>query len=229
MNTKFENKQSMYLSVVGVCDGNPTAWQGLKAFAQNYATFKEHVGNIQDLAPKQGNKPTGHTKDKARLREEMADLAHEIGSAVHSYALLQPSGDLAAKVDFARSELTAGRDSTSADRCQSICDAAKSVVDELGDYDITAADVKALAEAIKAYRAVISKPREARIAGKSATAQLAVEFDAADEILNEHLDAFLPKLRKSAPEFASLYEGARVIVDNTASRRGKTAPTPANP
>lgn len=229
MQTKYENKLAMYLSVVGVCDGNPTAWQGLKAFANNYATFKEHVETIQLLAPNHGNKPTGLTEDKARLRNEMAGLAHEIGSAVRSYALLLPSGDLAEKVNFSRSDLTSGRDIASADRCQVICDAAKSVVAELGDYDVTGADVKQLADSIKAYRAVLTKPREARIAGKSATAQLAIEFDAADEILNEHLDAFLPKLMKSAPEFASHYENARVIVDAAASRKSpaKTQPAPA--
>ena len=144
-----------------------------------------------------------------------------------SLSLLQPSGDLAAKVDFSRSDLTSGRDTLSADRCQTIYDAAKSVVANLGDYDITAADVKALADAIKAYRAVLTKPREARIAGKSATDQLATEFDSADAIVSNHLDAFVPKFKKSAPEFASLYENARTIVDAVATRAPKSAPQPA--
>jgi len=227
MQTKYENKLTMMLSVVGVCDSNAAAWQGLKAFADSYGTFKEHVDNIQEIAPNQGNRVAGVTQDKARLRQEMANLAHEIGSAVRSYALFTQNGELAAKVNYARTTLTSGRDTTSADRCQSVHDAAKTVIDNLGDYDITAAGLKKLADAIKAYRAVLTKPREARIAAKSATAQLTIEFNAADAVLSHHLDAFVPKLKKSAPEFASLYENARTIVDATASRKSKNTPQPA--
>jgi len=53
MTTKQLNKLTMYLAVEGICDGTPSAWQSLQAFADAYTDLKTRVTNIQTFAQSQ--------------------------------------------------------------------------------------------------------------------------------------------------------------------------------
>ena len=75
----------------------------------------------------------------------------------------------------------------------------------------------------KPYRSP-EKGRQSRAArcpraGKTATDQLAAEFDAADQNLNEESDSLMPQFRSANATFITDYTNARIIVDGAAGRR----------
>lgn len=223
MNTKQLNKLTMYLAVEGICDANNTVWQPLQAFADAYTDLKTRVSNIQTFAQSQTQNTTGIAQDKQAARQAMCAAALPIANAVHAYAVKTKNNTLAASVKFSMSDLMAGRDVQSAERCQNIYTAANTNLANLASYGITAAKLTGLNGAIAAYNLLISKPRDTRAQGKTITGNLQTEFNAADEALTE-MDDLLGQL--SDPKFVGDYNNARTIVDTAASHASPVKPTP---
>ena len=182
MNTKQLNKLTMYLAVEGICDGTPTAWQSLQAFADAYTDLKLHVTNIQTFSQSQAQDTSGVAQDKQAARQAMCAAALPIANAVHAMAVKTKSNTLANAVDFSMSDLMGGRDVQSRDNCQNIYTTANTNIANLAPYGVTAAKLTALTNAIAAYNLLISKPRDTRAAGKTVTTNLQAEFDAAARV-----------------------------------------------
>jgi hypothetical protein len=223
MNTKQLNKLTMYLAVEGICDGTPTAWQPVQAFADAYADLKIHVTNIQTFSQSQEQDTSGIAQDKQAARQAMCAAALPIANAVHAYAVKTKNNTLAMSVDFSMSDLMGGRDVQSRDNCQNIVTTANANIANLANYGVTAAKVTALTNAIAAYNLLISKPRDTRAQGKTVTGNLQAEFDAADEDLGM-MDDLTGQI--TVAKFVSDYNNARIIVDTSASHASPTPPTP---
>jgi hypothetical protein len=226
MTTKQLNKLTMYLAVEGICDGNPTAWQTLQAFADAYTDLKTRVTNIQTFAQSQTQNTTGVAQDKKAARQAMCALALPIAKAVHAYAVKTKNNTLAASVDFSMADLVEGRDVASRDKCQNIYNSANTNLANLANYGVTAAKLTALTNAIAAYNLLISKPRDTRAKGKTITTNLQAEFDAADEDLTVMGDL---TGQITDATFVSDYQNARIIVDISASHASPPPPTPPTP
>jgi hypothetical protein len=154
----------------------------------------------------------------------MAKAALAIGGPVTAFAAKTSNRELKAKVDFRMSALLGGRDKSSRDMCQAIHAAATSVVDQLGDYNITTASLKALQQKIDAYDEILTKPREARASTKTVTRQLAEAFDETDQLLEERMDNLIEGFCAVDPSFVADYENAHRIVGTGGSRSTKAAP-----
>ena len=224
MNNPQENKLNMYLAVQAVCDKKQALWQALVALVKAYVEFKTRVANIQVLMKQQVRRKTGVAADKQRLRKDMCNLAYPVAAAVKSYAVVAKNGELEKRVGYTRTDLLAPRDAIGTDRCQEIQQAAAENIAKLADYGVTPAKLAALQVAIDAYSAVITKPREARVASKTVSEVLAAEFKAVDEILRDHLDNLIPQLADTDPTFVTDYKNARVIVATAATRTAGEQP-----
>jgi hypothetical protein len=221
MNTKQLNKLTMYLAVEGICDANPTAWQTVPAFADAYTDLKTRVTNIQTFSQSQTQNTSGIAMDKQAARQAMCAAALPIAKAIHAYAVKTKNNTLAMSVDFSMADLIQGRDVQSAERCQNIFTAANANILNLANYNVTLIQLGALSSAIAAYNLLISKPRDTRAAGKTVTASLQAEFDAADEDLTM-MDDLTGQLTDAT--FVSDYTNARIIVDTAASHASPTPP-----
>jgi hypothetical protein len=221
MKTKQINKLTMYLAVGGICDGSPAVWQPLQAFADAYADFKTRVANIQAFGQSQAQDNSGVAKDKQAARAAMCNATLPITRAVHAYAVKTRNNLLIMQVNFTLSELMGGRDVQSAERCQNIYAAANANLAGLASYGITAAKLAPLGNAIAAYNALISAPRQVRAQGKTITGNIETEFAAADDAL-VLMDDLLGQLGDA--KFVSNYTNARIIVDTAASHASPTPP-----
>ena len=226
MTAKQENKLSMYLAVKAVCDRNTATWQTLQAFADGYTEFGLHVTNIQSLAQSQSQQTGGLATDKKSLREQMAEAAVEVASATSAYAKKTKNKDLAAKVNYSRSDMTGGRDTAAADIARNIRTNANANVANLAAYGVTAAKLTALQQKIDAYDASLAKPRDARAAGKTATDQMDAEFSAADAVLKDEMDNLAPQFKTANATFVKDYTNARIIVDSGGAKAKTKTPTP---
>jgi hypothetical protein len=226
LRARNENKLSSYLAVRAVCEANRAVWQVWKGFSDANAEFNTVVDQIVELMPQSGRRATGLTQSKQRLREQLADVAFEVASATRAYAKKQGNSELAKKVDYTRSEIVKGRDLVSAARSHAVLSAATPVVGQLADFGVTQAELDTLEGLLEAYREEMPKPREAILSTTAANRKLRELFRKADALLHEQMSAFEPKFRKSAPEFAVKFAGAKDVV-NAAASRGTANPEPA--
>jgi hypothetical protein len=224
MKNKQLNKLTMYLAVEGICDASPTSWQAVQAFADGYTDFKGHVTNIQTFAQSQTQNNTGIAADKTQARQAMCQTSLPIAKSVHAYAVKTKNNTLAESVNFSLSDLMAGRDVESRDRCQNIYTAANTNIANLANYGVTAAKLTTLTGAIGAYNLLISKPRDTRAQGKTITGNMETEFDAADEDL-EIMDDLTGQITDA--NFVNNYNNARIIVDTSASHASPASSTPS--
>ena len=79
---------------------------------------------------------------------------------------------------------------------------------------------------IAAYNLLITKPRDARVTGKTVTGNIDTEFDGLDESLGI-MDDLIPQFAPANQKFVDDYNNARRIVDAAASHASPNQPTPA--
>ena len=112
-----------------------------------------------------------------------------------------------------------GRDIGSATRCEEVLAAATVALDKLANYGVTAAKLTSLQYKITAYRDILTKPREAKTSRKTTITNLAVEFEAATDLLNDRLDKLVRQFRANNGIFVSNYQDTRLIVKPGAGHR----------
>ncbi len=220
------NKLRSYATVDAVLDTHETKWTALTAFAAGAARLKGLIGEIQDLGQTQASR-TGAASEKAYALEALGHAAFEVGAAVHAYAVATEDFALEGRVDFSRSSIRLGRESSVVARCRDIHAAATAQVADLTDYGITAAKLTALKKKIDAFEASLSKPRQQIATSSAATVALAEKFSEVDTVLNKCLDKLVYQFRDSAPDFFNEYQSARSIVDLRGGRKPNDTPTPA--
>ena len=217
MTAPQRNLLNAYLTIKTVCERNAETRPDLPTLAGAYAAFLARLQTISRLGQTQAEITTGVTRDKQRLREIMCDAALEVAGAVRSWAKSQKNEEVADRAKYRRTTLLAGRATASADRCQTIHDLATDYVGQLGDHGVTAETLSALQAQIDTFKAIIPKPRTLRAQLKTITAQLAVEFRAANELLRENMDRLVLQFRRGHPAFVDDYRHARKVVAHAAT------------
>ena len=143
----------------------------------------------------------------------LGDAAFEIASAVHASAVAGGNTELAAKLDYARTELTRDADKTILNRAEEIHEAATTVLASLADYGVTQAKLNAFSKKIEAFRKAHPAPRQRVNSSSAATVQLSQLFPQLTELLRNRVDRLLVQFRESAPEFYNEYQSARTVVN----------------
>ena len=220
MNSTQTNKLSMYLAVQAVLEAHQDAWQSLAGFAAGASELDENISSIGALAQTQSQK-NGASADKAQTFDELVAAAFEVAAATKAFATATADKELAAKVDYSRSEVGSGRDSLVLARCRSIYAEANAVVSSLADYGVTPAKLTAFKKKTDAFQSAQVKPRQGRATSSAATKALPELFALTDELLNDRLDGLAIQFRDSQPAFYGEYTTARVIVDLPGGRANK--------
>ncbi len=233
MNANQSNKLRAYQAVQAVLDEHETTWQTLPAFATGVEEFDALIPEINELVQTQASR-AGATNEKAYALEALGNAAHEVTAAVLAYAVKTGDHELSGRVDFSRSDITAGRESVVVARCRDILAAATANVDSLADYGVNQAKLNAFKKKIDAFEAVQAKPRQKIATSSAATKTLPERFGQADVILGKRLDSLVVQFKDSAPDFYGAYRTARSIVDNPGGHKvngngngnGNGTPTP---
>ncbi len=214
MNHRDMAHVKMQTTVFGVLDTNKTIWQANTAMTTVKNSLKAGLDLITELQKKQPDTTTGVTQDKAVLRRAVADAAIIVAGAVGAYADGKGDHDLFEDVNFTASDLKFGPEQNCKTNCANIL---KKGTDNLAA--LTAAgtlaqtDLDTLSQALAAFSASITKPREAKAATKEATDQLPAAVLANDRTLERQADGLMEKYRVSYPDFYRAYQVARIIVD----------------
>lgn len=213
MDAKQENRLTMYRAVATLLKASTTLTAGIKAFATAQSELQAGIDQIDALAQVQATRTEGVSASKEEELAQMAEAALAVAGGVRSYAKAKGLTELAARVRLTPSDFSRCRAIERVRLAQQVHDAAASVVENLADYDVTAAELTGLAKEIAEASASLDAPRAATGTRKSATTRLPAAFRAMDELLKERIDPLALKLKPTQPAFYANYLAARVIVD----------------
>jgi hypothetical protein len=200
----------------GVLDELEETWNTLPAFARAVTELETVTLEITEAAQVQLSAPDV-TAEKRIARTSLTNNAEEVAAAVLAYAEENDDAELAGRVDFSRSKITRGRDSTVVARCRDIHAAAVEIVTSLTDSGVTTAKLTALKKQIDGFEALHTKPRQNQARRSAATRRMPILFEKADRIVNRRLNKLVLQFKTSAPAFFNAYQTAVTIV-NTAGR-----------
>jgi hypothetical protein len=214
MNGKQSNKLNSYLAVKAVLAGTDV-WESLPAFPAGAEELDELIANIRSENQTQTIQK-GAAAEKAQAFMLLVDAAYEAAAATRARAVASSNKELGKRVDYSRSDVGKGRNTSVVARCQDILSAATQNVSSLGNYGMNQAKLSALQKRIDIFQVVQAKPRQGKALSSSATKELAKLFRRTDELLNDQLDALAVQFKETHPAFYNAYKAARVIVDRPA-------------
>ena len=216
----------MVTTTAGVINKYKTTWKDHEAYSEGVDALAEKVSQIDDqLEIAQGNPGAKELKEAAR--KSLGASVCEVIGAVGSYATKNADPELAAKVAFSPSTVTAGKSGAVVTRCKAVWTAATEIVDELGKYGITPAKLTLLKKRIDAYDGVKVAPRQNRVKTSAATKLLPQLVRDAVGILRDELDGLMIQFAESSPNFYEEYFAARIIVDTSATHAESVKPVVA--
>jgi hypothetical protein len=228
MNIKQQSHLKMIVAVLGVLDKFKTIWQAVAAFAAARADLSAAIDAVNAEELKQAGLTTGITENKRLARQAMCDAAAIVGGAVAAWADKQNNHELFNSVDFSASDLLHQTEQDCATNCQAILDAATANLAALAaGQTLAQADLDDLTAKIKAFKDLLTKPRQAKADISTATNLIPDKLDAGDRILERQLDRLMERYKTSNADFYGAYWVARVIVD--AGGGSGTPPTPPTP
>jgi hypothetical protein len=212
-----------------VFTGNDT-WKDHVAFSEGVEALSDALSAIDEQNQvAQGNPGASDAKELAR--QVLCAIACEVIGALRAYSAVVPDPELAAKVDYTASTVTAGKASDVVARCKSIQTVATEHAADLGKYGISPAKLTKFKNAITAFDTAKSAPRQNRVT-KSAAAQLLPQLvRSAVAVVRDQLDGLMVQFKDAEPNFYEEYFAARVVGASKGSRAEKvqenTNPVPS--
>lgn len=218
MTQNQENITSMFETTLAFLGQNEAVWSSRPAFAEAVTEAKNAVAAVRGAAAQQESPMRGITDEKTQARVDLEERALEIADQVAALAARNSDVGLSAQVHVTRSSLDLAQDDNLVQVTERIHNAAEATATELGAYGVTAADVKALKNAITTFSGMKTAPRTAKAARSGATESVANLIRSARSIFRNQLDKLMTPFRRTNPEFYAGYFAARVIVNRTATK-----------
>lgn len=204
----------MYLAVLGVMAKYDTVWSAMMAVADMVTRLQALTASIQETSGVQGSPLTGIAGGKRRQRMVMMEKTADLAGDVHALAVKNGDAETEAKSDLELTDLIRLGETVVAPRCQEIHDFANTNAAALqSGYGVEAADIAAQQAAIDAFKPLLTKPREAVVARKEATGNIAEDEGTTDKLLKKELDRTLRKFKTKNAAFFGEYTSARMIID----------------
>ncbi len=223
MNTKQENKLSMYETVLELFSNNPAIVALILAFSNAATTFTNKVALLQAQVALQTAIITGVAAAKKTRKTALIDQMLFIIGALRAYAKATGDDELFNFVNYKRYKLEAQADTVLTQLANSIKDKANLHLAALADYGITAVVMAAYQTAITNYALFVPKPRTARVSKKTVTKNIKDLIKQIDELLLDELDALAIQFKVANADFYNNYLSSRIIIDlgsTTAKVRG---------
>lgn len=213
MLKRFENKLLMFLAVLRFMKQNQEKWESSPAITALMGELEILVSEIETTRQVADMDRTGITAQKNEQQEMVIEKAYELLSAVFAMASQTNNKELAGKVDFTESDLQNSRGSDLVATGRSIAAIVREHLRDLGDYEITEADIAELEEKIAQFSENLPSNRISVGERKAANEKLKELFGNGNILLEDRLDRLMVKFKSGNPEFFTAYENARIIVD----------------
>ncbi|NTW49708.1 MAG: carboxypeptidase regulatory-like domain-containing protein [Chlorobiales bacterium] len=214
MNTKQENKLSMFLVVKDFLTTNAALLTPLPNYSAYFTTFQNSITQIQANAEQQQFDKTGIAVNKKQLKQTLITQTLDTAHRIVAYARFANNQILLKEADLEEYQLSRTADTVLRDTAQGIYDRAQTNLTALATYGVTAATQTALQNAITAFVASIPKPRIGITDRKQASTQLQNYMATAENAL-ENIDATVRIIQFTQPNFYTQYKNLRRIINTS--------------
>lgn len=227
MDTQQENFLTMCVTTQETTNANNSSWSGLTAFGNKYSVFNSKVSELNSLKEIQEKNLTGFAKDKSNKKDLMIDKTFKVIAGVKAYALDKNNPVILNEVSYTKSDLVTARDEEVAGKCQIVHDRANTVISELPDYGITAADLSELQSFIGNYSASSQLPAAKVDERAAVTKRMADVIDELKGVL-DILDNLVLTLKDSKPDFVEKFKNSRDVAELKGGRSIQKNNKPGN-
>lgn len=202
----------MINAVQATVESNQVIWGNDNIFSASYTLFKNKIPEILQSLDLQQSVTTGAAAEKTAARTILTDKTLFIANRIQSYATTNNLNDLLEQVTFTHTDLTRAKDSDLIAISDNIYNLANQYANALESFAITSTVLIDLQAATANFTRVISKPRDAQIKRKNATANLEALIREAINILTTRVDLDVKVYKDTNPDFYNQYMIAREIV-----------------
>ncbi len=209
----------MYRSVRQFFKEHEATFAGIGAIAETLPELEDLLRQIHANTLLQSASTTGLTVNKEVQRQQMTELALELGNALAAYAVKIKNPELKNRIDFTRTDLNRAKDTEIDSLCELIAGEADRYLEALNAYGVNAEKTAALRTALDAYGVAIGKRRLSQGTKVAATQELDRLFMEVDFRLREVLDRLMLPFQKSNPALYGQYQHARQVLDLGKGRR----------
>jgi len=213
MNKRENIKAKMFRGVSQVLDRNQAVIEKIPAFELSYRDFKTAITNIDENDKKYQNVTNGVTSKKDQLEEDLIDSLVALSSSASVFA--RRTGDTALKesVRIRPSLLKRMRDMDLLTKAKQIHDVITANKDGLQEYGISAENIDDLGQKVGDFEAAIKVQEDSFAQAKAARQTLGEQFEYAEDILNEELDAMIERVAEANSQFYADYQKNRRLED----------------
>ena len=212
MNTKQEDKLSMYYVVRNTCEKYHATWITNAVFTATYNLWAAKIPLIEANRDAQALEIKGVTTTKSERRAAMIDITLFVEKRLQSYATVTNNSELLESINYTATDLNKARDNNVIAMCNIVCAKATANTPAIEAYGVTKEILIQLQDSIEGYSASLPKPKVAKSQTKTATENLSKLFKEADELLVKRLDLDIELFKPVIPEFYSQYTSARMII-----------------
>lgn len=213
MNKQHENKLVTMKALLSYLKLNKSIWQSSVPLAAAVTELENLIGLIETIRKSTEMDQSGLVVEKRTLRTSLVNKTFEVTSQLYAMACKTKDQVLQAKVDFSKSELEGQRDGELASTSKTVVDLARSFLDALISYDVTAPELDILDSLIARYENSLPTPRLSVSERKANNEKMKGLFRSSKEILNDQIKRLMTRYQEPNPDFYAGYLNASMVVD----------------
>jgi hypothetical protein len=211
MNSKNENKISMWLVLIAFLQENTGTTDSLPGFATLFASLSGTTEQAMAIMNSLGVVTKGYAKDKQRVKDLLVLKTAELAGMIRAYAVIEGNVLLEQQMKISKSTLALMRDTVLAAKAQEILDKGNELAELVASYGATEEVLGALSTLIGQYNASLTQPRTGIDNHKRTNEELTATVATGDATIKK-MDALMEILRYSNERFYSDYWTRRKVI-----------------
>jgi hypothetical protein len=212
MKKSTKNKMLMYQMVSDIINDYPSAWSGIPKFATTFTTFSAKFESLKVLAEKERAYVVGVKDSRDSLREETAENAIQISSALVALAAETKDIELLSLMRITKVQLLNRSHADTVILLDRILIHAQQYSIELVEYGVTQELLNKLILLRDELVVKILSPRKAILKRKDTIVQIATLSSEIDLLLKNSLDKMVNVLRTDNIQFYNEYFNSRMVL-----------------
>jgi len=212
MKKSTKNKMLMYQMVSDIISDYPSAWSGIPKFATTFTTFSAKFESLKVLAEKERAYVVGVKDSRDSLREETAENAIQISSALVALAAETKDIELLSLMRITKVQLLNRSHADTVILLDRILIHAQQYSTDLVEYGVTQELLNKLILLRDELVVKILSPRKAILKRKDTIVQIATLSSEIDLLLKNSLDKMVNVLRTDNIQFYNEYFNSRMVL-----------------
>lgn len=213
MNRITQNKVAMYKAVRSTLAKHKGIWESIPAFSQSHSAFIEKLRALEQNAFEQSFALIGISAAKDAKKQIVAEKTYAISSGILAYAVINNNSTLIELMNIGKKVIFQASKAKLIQIVDRVIANGTEFGDDLAEFGVTSEKISELHDLRDELEMILNSPRNAIIARKGYTQQIAKTRKELDQILKMQIDKLMLVLEFEHPDFFAEYKNARIIID----------------